>query len=880
MEIRHLSLRNIRSYERAELDLPSGTTLIAGDVGAGKTSLLYAIEMALFGFAAVDAPFLIRHGAVHAEVSVTLAGGGHTYEVGRRFRRVNRKGKDSFEIERLTYAQDGVRTVYSATELRQRVIDLFGFPDNPNPRSHSDLWRWAVYVPQERMREVLSQEPHERLETVRRALGVERYRLAAENAQDAAAEIRQLARFRQDESDRLSHWESELVERGAELDRAEVLSVELARSETQIEAGLSAARKAAAAADAAVHSAEGDRRELDGLEREQTRDHDQALEALRARDAITAEIAAAPPRPSKTPDELDRLLRGLEEEARALESGRRALTKARETTEAGVRQLIQARTEAEARERAVAEARRLHAMASEEAALALVEAERARREGPAKEPPEPTPRTLPQIEAALEAARRDERSAADREVRARAELEQVEQLLAAGECPRCHQSVRPEDFGRHRGEAASALAAAAAVSALAGKAVTHLEEERRSRERFERARERWQEADRRRRAAEDHATAQSERQRETGASLAQVEQALREATERVERFAPVLLAEGKVAEESRRMDSRQQELSGRLDRARAERQAEQEARLRREALLKEQERRSDDIDRLNGRLREREAQIRSLGSRTARLSELVEEANRARRSEEELSKRSEELRLRSARTEQDAHNARLRRKEAEDGVAERTRLRIEVRDLEAKASWLAVLFREALLAMEQRILAQAQAAFQRDFGRFFRALIDDPLLEARVGAGFDPTVLIEGAWTPAEALSGGERTALALAFRLALGRVVRTMGSLKLDTMFLDEPTDGFSPEQVVRMGELLRGLELPQLVLVSHESQLSAVADHVTLAVKEHGRSEIHAVGRPASPPTETPEPARETEAPLARRKGRTARRTRADPP
>ncbi|EQD28360.1 DNA replication and repair protein RecF, partial [mine drainage metagenome] len=127
MQLRRLRLKNIRSYTSAELELTRGTTLIAGDVGSGKTSLLYAIEMALFGFAEVDAGFLVRHGAPQAEVAVEIEHEGHRYEISRRFRRITRKGRHSFELERSTFSQDGATTQYSATELRQRIIDLFGF---------------------------------------------------------------------------------------------------------------------------------------------------------------------------------------------------------------------------------------------------------------------------------------------------------------------------------------------------------------------------------------------------------------------------------------------------------------------------------------------------------------------------------------------------------------------------------------------------------------------------------------------------------------------------------------------------------------------------------------------------------------------------------
>ncbi|HEY6238165.1 MAG TPA: AAA family ATPase, partial [Thermoplasmata archaeon] len=226
MQLLHLRLRNIRSYESADLALGPGTTLITGDVGSGKTSLLHGIEMALFGFAEVEPTYLVRHQASESEVELTLEGNGHRYQFGRKFRRRTRRGRDVFELESASYAEDGQRAAYSVTEIRERAIRLLGFPDNPNPRAHSDLWRWAVYVPQERMREVLAQDPEERLQTVRKALGLEQYRLAAENAQLLATELRRLAELRESRAHGMDHYETDVPRLEAE---AEVRVSDLTR---------------------------------------------------------------------------------------------------------------------------------------------------------------------------------------------------------------------------------------------------------------------------------------------------------------------------------------------------------------------------------------------------------------------------------------------------------------------------------------------------------------------------------------------------------------------------------------------------------------------------------------------------------------------------
>jgi exonuclease SbcC len=146
--------------------------------------------------------------------------------------------------------------------------------------------------------------------------------------------------------------------------------------------------------------------------------------------------------------------------------------------------------------------------------------------------------------------------------------------------------------------------------------------------------------------------------------------------------------------------------------------------------------------------------------------------------------------------------------------------------------------------MEARVLERAQADFEHHFQRYFAALIDDPEMLAVTDSGFSPAAEIRGVWTPAEALSGGERTSLALAYRLALARVVRSAGHLRLDSLLLDEPTDGFSPEQVQSMGQLLEELGLPQVLLVSHERELESVAQRVVWVEKAEGRSVLRGPG------------------------------------
>ncbi|MFZ0829621.1 MAG: SMC family ATPase [Thermoplasmata archaeon] len=844
MRIAHVGLRNLRSYRTADLNLDPGTTLLTGDIGSGKTSLLYAMEMALFGFAEVDPGYLVRHGAKDAEVSLTLTDGTHRWELRRRFVRKARKGRDTFEPTENSLAVDGQRAAYSATELRRRTIELLGFPDNPNPRAHSDVWRWAVYLAQERMRDVLDPDVDARMETVRKALGVEQYRLAGENARGmtralqerAATLLEQAARHRgvEDEAARWRDQAGVAQQQILALDgREQKLRDEVRRARVSLEE-LEVLRRESAAVREAVAHQERLARELErSIQQDQAavgaaREHLGRLEADRVRESTgySSEeenaLAVGPLRTRR--DEAAHRLSGLE--------GLRGQTFM-------VAEQLVLWTERDRELKA-----RLQATRHE---LEKVQADRARADAspPVEEPRPPDPRAPLQL-AAERNQLEDQRQDFDRRwATATAELSELGEIVRDGVCPRCHRSVEPSEFEAHRREQETLVSGLQVEVETATQRLHAADQRMLTQVEHERLHDRW---------VELHARRTELRQREDAVRLRS------EAEHRLESQ-----LEGEKAALDTRREALEQQLTAyepaQTDLATIERDlraAEDHARLlaarkeRLAALLRQIPEVQAEIDTRARNAAERETtraevlgQIAVARARLPAPNDLEERWSDGRTRVDALGKTLESLLRDAVEPRGRAVEATTRLEDLARRLREREALDRQSSELRGLADWIDKQFRNAMLELERRRLQQGRLQFERWFAQYFAALVDDPSLNARVDETFAPWVDIAGQPTPAEALSGGERTALALAYRLALGRTVRDAGRLALETLILDEPTEGFSQEQTLRMGDLLESLGLPQVILVSHERQLEGIADRVVRVRKKDGVSLIEEIDR-----------------------------------
>jgi len=67
--LRSLKLENIRSYKKTTIAFPQGISLFEGDIGSGKSTILMAIEFALFGLGSQKGGSLLKTNESKGSVS-------------------------------------------------------------------------------------------------------------------------------------------------------------------------------------------------------------------------------------------------------------------------------------------------------------------------------------------------------------------------------------------------------------------------------------------------------------------------------------------------------------------------------------------------------------------------------------------------------------------------------------------------------------------------------------------------------------------------------------------------------------------------------------------------------------------------------------------
>lgn len=193
MKLIKIILKNIRSYEFLEIIFPEGSTLLSGDIGSGKTSILLAIEFALFGLQPGQrGSSLLRNGSDEGGVSMEFEIDGKNILIERTIKR----GSKSISQDYSAITVDGEKKEISVTELKSSVLELLSYPREFSKKQNL-LYKFTVYTPQEEMKQIILQDSETRINTLRHVFGIDKYKKILENTATVLIKIREEKRFKE-----------------------------------------------------------------------------------------------------------------------------------------------------------------------------------------------------------------------------------------------------------------------------------------------------------------------------------------------------------------------------------------------------------------------------------------------------------------------------------------------------------------------------------------------------------------------------------------------------------------------------------------------------------------------------------------------------------
>jgi DNA repair protein SbcC/Rad50 len=246
------------------------------------------------------------------------------------------------------------------------------------------------------------------------------------------------------------------------------------------------------------------------------------------------------------------------------------------------------------------------------------------------------------------------------------------------------------------------------------------------------------------------------------------------------------------------------------------------------------------LDRTSNEAIELQNKINQIQEEIQTFSQSQEVFDLAKKDFQQINDTFREKEIAIATTTRELEILKNRLEELSKEIQEKEKIRDDINLLRGLQDWIQEKFIAMINLTEKNVMAKLRGEFSSIFSEWFSMLVSESL-NVRLDEDFTPIVTNQDYEIDYDFLSGGERTATALAYRLSLNQVLNSMlSSIKTkDVVILDEPTDGFAAEQIDKMRDIFEQLKAEQTILVSHEQKIEGFVDHVIRITKE-GNSRI----------------------------------------
>lgn len=847
MFIKSVELENIRSYKKENIEFDTGINFLSGDIGSGKSTILLAIEFALLGFKRGDLEGyqLLRKGEREGNVKLTLFDDVNNIEI-EIYRRIKKaKSSDTISQETGYIRVDDSISELSAQELNSHIFDLLNFPKDFITKDKNLIYRFTIYTQQEQLKEVLFAENEKRLEIIRKLFNIDKYKQLKDAIQIYLSKGRENKKFLEAKIERLPEIEKEIWENTKEVKDFKEKLNNLKPKEKLIEDAIKKYKETVEKGKAKLERYADKRIDMEKrlsliLQFEKSLLEDEKSLDLKKKEQFQIKEKLKNRKHLENKKDIkEKEILKQKEEGNLIKNELKDFEEKEKVREELLEKINKNRSEMElinSLEKDFDYVLTKCQLKDLEKKIRSVENQLRKEEKIGSELKEKEDEYL---RSGLEIENLKKKTLENKERRS--------EMSHMNNCHVCKQEISSEHKEKIRkdieDENERIKKEIQDLESKIKNLKTMVKELKRKKDSIDTEKKSYYEYLERFRILEEQEKKQRKRYEELNEmkkklkkeeekgyekKLKEIEKELSESKKGRERLEKIALETEKSQEELAKINL---QLSG-LDEA-------QRLYTRNEKEIEEFEEKIEKIKKnLKGK-EELEKELKNLLDEEKGFKEKIE---KIRTTLDELYEKDKLLRSKMSSLETQIN-------EREKYLREKEKTLKELKEKEEKYKRL--LYLENFLSskllkiadvVEQGLFTKYYAEFNEHFEYYFRELIEDNEIEVRLNEEFSPVIEQNGYDTDVKNLSGGEKSSLAIAYRLGLKKIIENnlQGEQKLSLLILDEPTDGFSNEQVDRLGNLLKETNLKQIILVSHDEKITGIAQKMLRVEKNNHVSSI----------------------------------------
>ena len=793
MLIKSLKLRNIRSYTNEVIEFPDNILLLAGDIGSGKTTVLLAIEFALFGIKRGDlsGSSLLRNGQKEGYVELSFVIEGKDVIVNRTLKRSNNNVKQDTGF----IIVGGRKIEGTATELKAKVLEILGYPKNILTKGKDLVYRYTIFTPQEEMKSIIYDDVESRLDTLRKVFDIDKYKRIRENSSFI---IRELKTKKKVLNSKLEHYGEKVKQRDGYVKEIESKQEEVVKvTERKVEIS-----KIVNEGKEKLKSTEVKIEELKKYQNDLKIHENNNKNLIEQKDKLLLEKQQCEKIINKIINENKIKKSSLIEKSNNLKQRKEQLS-----------------VDIEKKTKVVSES-------------VVLNEKKQKIEDLVKNKQD----VLNNIKTFEDELNKNliEITKVQHVINSSSEFK--DKIVSLEQCPTCFQDVNSDHKLKIRNE----------EELKVSDAKFKLEKISNKKEDIEKNLSELKKMD----------TEINKNEKllfEINTKLELVSKLSSELVERKEELIGLKNDEDKLMIELNELNM--------IDVSKLGDEVIEEKKLL--VLARQYKEKKVEKENISKMIIEKKELMQrlivdeqKLGERMVLLSKEVSELNENIKSFGDIVQRYESFKekfdivLRKQREVELKEVSLLKEKEGVEKLLDKFNLdlskldlsKIEVEKINKNIHWLEEFFINLMDTIEKHVMLKIYREFNELFVDWFNVLLEDETINVRLDETFTPIVMQNGYETKLTDLSGGEKTSVALAYRLSLNKVINDfVTTIKTkDLIILDEPTDGFSTEQLDNVRNVLDQLNMKQIIIVSHESKIESYVDSVIRISKHEHVSKV----------------------------------------